>query len=161
MAILTFLQRLEVKSMLGSWQTSPWTEQYFSLFRDVISFAGNAVSQQSTGVYTDTPTAHHIFSCRVVALLFRGLVVRVYSHTLTSMHLHGSRLKRIFVALQSLTPRRSTPSSPFPNQSSDFLNNPAKIHGLATAAWRSAEPAPLAGDEPNQIVDGQNYRHVT
>ena len=55
------------------------------------------------------------------------LVVRVYSHTLTSMHLHGSRLKRIFVShlktlhprramsctLQNLTPRTGTPSSPF------------------------------------------------
>ena len=56
------------------------------------------------------------------------LVVRVYSHALTSMHLHGSRLKRIFVyhlktlhprrampyTLQNLTPRTSTPSTPFP-----------------------------------------------
>ena len=59
----------------------------------------------------------------VLAQLFRSLLVRVYSHRLISMHLHGSRLKRIFVShlktlhthrtmsctLQTLTPDTSTP----------------------------------------------------
>ena len=77
---------------------------------------------------TDTPTAHHILSCTVVAQSCFLLVVRVCSHTLTSMHLHGSRLMRIFVShlrtlrprramsytLQNLTPRTGTRSSPFP-----------------------------------------------
>ena len=57
---------------------------FSSLFRGVISLAGNLISWQSTG------GVHHIFSCTVVAQTCFFLVVRVYSHTLTSMHLHGS-----------------------------------------------------------------------
>ena len=35
------------------------------------------------GRVNSSPTAHHFFSCTVAAQLFRSLVVRVYSHTLT------------------------------------------------------------------------------
>ena len=76
------------------------------------------------------------------------LVVRVYSHTLTSMHLHGSRLKRIFVyhlktlhpqramsyTLQNLTPRTSTLSTPFPEPVFQHSEQPAKINGHSSVA---------------------------
>ena len=54
-----------------SWQTSSWTEQYFSLFRDVISLAGNSISWQSTGCADrHTYRAPHFLmhsSCTVVS----------------------------------------------------------------------------------------------
>ena len=95
---------------------------------------------------TNTLAPHHIFSCTVVAQMFRSLVVRVYRHTLTSMHLHGSRLKRIF----RVSPQNTSSSArhvihlaepdtphehcfltffPQPVFYSNILNNPAKIHG--------------------------------
>ena len=63
-----------------------------SLFRDVISLAGNLnlISWQSTGcVDRHTYRASHFLMHSCCTDLFL-LVVRVYSHTLTSMHLHGS-----------------------------------------------------------------------
>ena len=57
---------------------------------DVVYARPPPESQPETlDLWTDTPTAHHIFSCTVVSPTFLP-VVRVYSHTLTSMHLHGS-----------------------------------------------------------------------
>ena len=119
-----------------SWQSSFWTEHFFpSLFRDVISLAGNLISWQSTEcVDRHTYRALHFLmrSCCAVSLQARcSLVVRVYSHTLTSMHLHGASheahclrfVQKTFTphprramscTLQNLTPRTGTLSSPFP-----------------------------------------------
>ena len=72
--------------------TYEWvSEQFFpSLFRDVVSLAGNLISWQSTGgVDRHTYRAPNflMYSCCAVSC---SLVVRMHSHTLTSMHLHGS-----------------------------------------------------------------------
>ena len=90
------------------------------------------------------------------------------------MHLHGSRLKRIFVShletlhprramsytLQNPTPRTSTPSSPFPepvfqHSEQPCQDLPPQQRGALT------ETPPLAGCEPNRIVEDRDYRHFT
>ena len=137
---------------------------FSSLFRDVISLARNLISWQST-------TARHVF---LMPSLLRSLVVRVYSHTFTSMHLHGSRKKRIFVShlktlhprrampytLQNLTPCTGTPSSPFPEPVFQHSEQPCqdqrpKQRGALT------ETPPLTGYEANRIVEDRDPGHCT
>ena len=106
------------------------------------------------------------------------LVVRVYSHTLTSMHLHGSshdahclrfaqkHSHLILVAqcrtpCRTLTPRTGTPSSPFPESVfNSILNKPAKINGHSRVCPLMEFP-PLTGYEPNRIAEDRDYRHFT
>ena len=102
---------------------------FLQLFRDVISLAGILISCQSTECVNSTPTAHHIFSCTVVAQTSFTCCQSVQSY-IDPMHLHGSRHEahclrfaqnihtssssRNVAHLQNLTPRTGTPSSPLP-----------------------------------------------
>ena len=103
---------------------------------------------------------------QLLCSLLRSLVVRVYSHTLTSMHLQGSRLKRASLCLAAKhfilgapcpTPCRICTHGPLPphlspNQSSSILNNHAKINGHSSVATFC---------EPNRIAEDRDHRHFT
>ena len=121
---------------------------------------------------TDTPTAHHIFSCTVVAQS-RCSLVMVYSHTLTSMHLHGFKSRSTLPAfrpitftphprramsytLQNLTPRTGTPSSPFPESVFQQSDQPCGDQRPQQSGGLTEIP-PLTGYEPNRIAeDGES-----
>ena len=94
--------------------------------------------------------------------------------TLISMHLHGSRLKHIFVShlktlhthramfytVQTLTPRSGTPSSPFPEPAFQDPEQPCQDPRPQQCSALT-EPTPLTGYEPNPIVEDREYRHFT
>ena len=90
------------------------------------------------------------------------------------MHLHGSRLKLIFVShlktlhlrravsytLQNLTPRTSTASSPFPEPVFQHSEQPCENQRPQQRRALTETP-PRTGYEPNPIVEDGNCRHFT
>ena len=110
-------------------------------------------------------TTFFMHSCCTDLFLF---IVRVYSNTMTSMHLHGSRLKCIFAShfktfhlrcamsytLLYMTPRTGTLSSPFPE--------PVFQHSEQTQQRGALTETPLfTGYEPNRIAEDRDYGHFT
>ena len=88
----------------------------------------------------------------------------MYSHTLTSMHLHGSRLKRIFVShLKTLHPRRAmsytlqnlTPRTGIPHFfETVFQHSEPHCRDQRPQQSRAlTELSPLTGYEPNPIAE--------
>ena len=90
------------------------------------------------------------------------------------MHLHGSRLTRIFVShlktlhprraisytLQNPAPRTSTPSSPFPEPVFQHSEQPCQ-DPRPQQRGAPTETPPLTGYERNQIVEDLDYKHFT
>ena len=152
-SIVATKQRLEVNLELGFVANIilDWTVKFpfSSLFRDVISLAGNLISWQTTGGCRQTHQPRTTFSHTVVTQTCFYLFVRVYSRRLTSMHLHGSgheahclrfaKRKKTFTphprramsyTLQDPTPRTGTPSSPFPESVFQQPEQPCKDQQL-------------------------------
>ena len=87
---------------------------------------------------------------------------------------NGSRLKQIFVShrktlhprramsytLQNLIPRTGTPSSPFPEPVFQHSEQPCEDQRPQQRGALTETP-PLAGYEPNRIVEDWDYRHFT
>ena len=63
-------------------------------------------------------------------------------------------------SLQNLTPRTSTPSSPFPEPVFQHSEQPCEDQRPQQRGALTETP-PLAGYEPNHIVEDQDYRHFT
>ena len=103
------------------------------------------------------------------------LVARVYSHTIDlhapawlkiEAHLLSLTSKHWILGapcrytLQNLTPRTSTPSSPFPEPVFPNSEQPCEDQRPLQRGALTETP-PFTGYEPNQIVEDQNYRHFT
>ena len=118
----------------------------------------------------DTPTAHHIFSCTVVAQLFRSLVVKIQEH----IDLHALAWLKIEAHL-CVAPQNTSCSSRHVLHLADF--DTTHGHSFLTFSRTNfptfcQDPRPLqrgalteptlpTSYEPNRIVEDRDYKHFT
>ena len=147
----TFSSRTTHSSSSSHWQqseTSSWTEQYFSsLFRDVITLAGNLISWQSTGgVDRHTYRTPHVLMHSFCAISLQSCCQSVQSH----IDLHAPawlESRSACVSPQNTSSsahhvlHRAEPDNTHTHEHSflassrtSILNNPAKINGHSTVA---------------------------
>ena len=112
-----------------------------------------------TSAVNSTPTAHHLFSCTILAQSRCSLVVIVFSHTLTHAPARLKSRSTLPALPHLMTPRTGTPSSPF-EQVFQRAERPCEDR-RPQLSGAMAEPQLFTGYEHQQLAEDRHYKHFT